>query len=293
MVISVVTTLLLVPGPVIEQVPCFDRVPMAIPAPTTQFGSPGDPIEIHQRAQFLIRAGTVNDPTLIEAPVRPNTIGREFPLTASGATFVAEGIVYEHFSTGELPLGVCFQMFERNTNGDNRLTDAYQESTLCSTRRGGVGVAGASIPTIEARAEPSTYGSPGSGFGVDPVDLMPRSNCAQAMLVGSGNVTISISGITASPGAVLVELLGDGEPQSRDLLVHERMIATQQPLIVKYRANTGGDLKVRVTHRVFGDERTETAEFDIIEPVSCQQFRTSGFLLLLAAACLRRRRQLS
>ena len=293
MVISVLTTSLMAAMPVMEPVSCFDRTPMAIPAPNSEVEDVRTPIDIHQRAQFLIRAGAVTQPKLVESPVRQNTIGREFPLSASGQTFVAEGIVYEHFTTGELPLGVCFQMFERNANGQSRFTAAYQANILCSTQRGSSSELTPSVPTVEAIAEPSTYGSPGSGFGGNDMRVMPASRCAQAMQVGSGNITVSISGVSSAPGALLVELLGDGEPQTRDLLVHERMIATQQPLVVKYRANTGGDLKVRVTHRVFGGESGDTVEVDIVEPVSCQHLPTSSLVLVLCAATLRRRRQLS
>ena len=132
MVNSVLTTSLLSAMAVMEQVPCFDRTPMAIPAPNSEFERTSDPIDISQRAEFLIRAGVVTNPKLVESPVRRDTIGREFPLTLSGENFVAEGIVYEHFTTGELPLGVCFQMFERGLNGESQFTNAYGANILCT-----------------------------------------------------------------------------------------------------------------------------------------------------------------
>ena len=281
-----------------EPTDCIDRVPMAIPAPSSVFGAPNEAIDIHQQTDFFFRAGSVNNLKLVETPTRRDEVAQEFPLASSGENFVAEGVVFDHFTTPELPLGVCFEVHEHA--GDDapfRQLAVYRDNILCTTLRGAEEERSPDRPTVVASAEPATFGTPGgnNGFGVSRTAVgvaEPGFNCGQAMVSGSGNVTISIAGIVTSPGAVLVELLGDGEPQVRDLFVHERMIDTQQPLMVGYRANTAGDLKVRVTHRVFGAGAGEPVEFDIVEPPSCQQLPGASMLLLLSALVLRRRRQL-
>jgi hypothetical protein len=282
-----------------EPTDCIDRVPMAIPAPSSMFSDLNEAIDIHQQTDFFFRAGSVNNLKLVETPVRRGGVAQEFALSSSGETFVAEGVVFDHFTTPELPLGVCFEVHE-NIGDDAAFHQlaVYQNNILCATRRGAEEERMPDRLTVLASAQPATYGTPGGnhGLGVSRTAIgvpEPGFNCGQAMVSGSGNVTISIAGIVTSPGAVLVELLGDGEPQARDLFVHERMVDTQQPLIVGYRANTAGDLKVRVTHRVFGAGAGEPVEFDIVEPSSCHQLPGSSVLILLSALALRRRRQLS
>ncbi|MEE2836924.1 MAG: hypothetical protein VYB65_12975 [Myxococcota bacterium] len=270
---------------------CFARVPDVMPAPSQRFM---EPVDLHQRPRFLFRAGLVTQPVLVEAPVRPNTIGREYRLSAEGEQFIAEGVVYEHFTTPELPLGVCFQMLERGAGaGDRQFTPAYQATSLCVTERGAPAAPEPSTPSVEVQATPATYGTPGTSSGF--IDRAPSVDglCGQSLVVGSGNVTVTVSGVTTGPGAVLVELLSEGQPQVRDLLMHDQLIASQQPLIVKYRASTAQDLRVRVTHRVLGGATGEPVEVDVQSPGSCQHLPTSSLVLLISLAALRRRRELS
>ncbi len=276
-----------------ESVGCFDRVPAAIPAPNSEFNGRHQTIAIHQQPTFLFRVGTSAHLRLIESPVDRDEEPLTFDLFSTDEMLIAEGVRFERYGIPELPLGRCFALHE-SPDGVRRYfrSAIYGTNTLCVTKRGAPALAEPNKPDLAVSAQPPTFGTPTSGLNDDRVFAEP--GCSDPMTTGSGNITVVISGLTASPSAILVELLEAGAvAQSRELLIHDRMLETQRPLIVSFRSNSVSGQQIRATHRLLGGATGEPVVVDVVMPSSCQHLPGGSLLLLLGLVGLRRRRQLA
>jgi hypothetical protein len=277
-----------------EQGGCFDRVPAAIPAPNSQFDGRHQTIGIHEQPIFLFRNGTSAHLRMIESPVQNEEEPLTFDLAPTGETVVAEGVRFERYSSPNLPLGRCFA-FHESPDGVRRYfrSAIYGTNSLCVTKRGAAALSEPNEPQVVVSAEAPTFGTPSSGSNGDRLDVA-EPMCGDPMTTGSGNITVTIAGLTATPSAILVELLDDGSVvQSRELLIHDRMVETQRPLTINFRSNTVSGMQIRATHRLLGGSTGDPVVVDVTMPASCHHLPGASLLLLLGLGALRRRRQLA
>ncbi len=273
---------------------CFDRVPQALPAPNSEFDGQHQTIAIHLQQSFLFRIGSSEHLRLIETPVERNQEPLTYDLSRTEEMVVAEGVRFERYESPTLDdsyFGRCFALHESPDGVRAHFRSGiYGRNILCITKRGDAERAEPNTPELDVTAEPPTYGTPSSSGGND---LALIARCPDPMITGTGNITVVVSGLTATPSVLLLELLDEGSVlQTRELLIHERMVETQRPLTVRFRSNSASGQQIRATHRILGGETGEAVLVDVAMPSSCQHLPGGSLLLLLGLVLLRRRRQL-